>query len=82
MALRNEGFDVLTIADLKLNGVSDETVFKNVVKHKRVLLTYDRGFGDIFRFDISKSYGIIVVLISQMTREEIIKLTIGFLKMV
>jgi hypothetical protein len=50
-----------------------------VVKTKRVLLTFDRGFGDIFRFDLSKSFGVMIILIFQMTKAEMTNLPLAFL---
>ena len=56
MALRQQGFDVLTVREAGLTGADDENVLKFASENKRILLTFDRGFGDIFRFNISKSY--------------------------
>ena len=77
-ALRKAGLDVLTVAEAKLSGASDKAVFQTAVKRKRILLTFDRGFGDIFRFDISGSSGVVIILISQMTRKEIVNLPLAF----
>ena len=77
-ALRQAGLDVLTVIEAGLSSASDETVFELAVKKKRILLTFDRGFGDIFRFDISGSCGVVIVLINQMTKKEIISLPLAF----
>ena len=77
-ALREAGFDVLAASQVGLSRASDEKVFKSAVVRKRILLTFDRGFGDIFRFDISGSPGVVILLINQMTKEEIINLPLAF----
>lgn len=78
LVLRQSGFDVLTVKEAKLTGFDDETIFNFACSSKRILLTFDRGFGDIFRFNISKSSGIIVMLISQMSRDEIVGIILKF----
>ena len=77
--LREYGFDVITAFDEKLNGKTDEEIFKFVLKSKRVFITLDRGFGDIFRFDISKSFGVIIVLIKYMDKNQMKKVITSFL---
>lgn len=79
LALRQSGLDVLTIREAGLIGTDDEFVFNFAHKHKRILLTYDRGFGDIFRFNISKSNGIIIILIGQMEKNEIAQILLSFI---
>lgn len=78
LALRENGFDVLTAKEAGLAGKGDEDVFDFTCKSKRILLTFDRGFGDIFRFDIKKSFGIIILLIHNMSKSEIINITTTF----
>lgn len=78
LALRQQGFDLITSKEAKLTAASDETVFAYCLKHKLVLLTLDRGFGDIFRFDHAKGYGVVVVLIKNMSREEVTGVTASF----
>lgn len=82
VALREQGFDVLTIKEAKLTGADDDTVFSFACTNKRILLTFDRGFGDIFRFNISKSYGLMIVLISQMNKKEIIDIPLNFISII
>ena len=80
--MRQSGFDMLTVRDAKLTGSDDETIFKFAYENKRILLTYDRGFGDIFRFNISKSNGIIIVLIGKMKKDKIINIILSFMSTV
>lgn len=80
--LKNSGFDVKTVFDLNLSSASDEEVFKKALKEQRALLTFDRGFGDIFRFNIYDSFGVIIVLIAQLTKTELLEIPIAFFKSV
>lgn len=57
----------------------DDKIFGYASDKRLVLLTFDRGFGDIFRFDISSSAGVVVMLISQMTKEEMTNILLAFL---
>ena len=46
MALRTEGFDVLSISELS-PGISDEVVLKLAKDQGRILLTFDRDYGEL-----------------------------------
>jgi len=81
-ALRQNGFDALTVKDARLTGSDDETIFKFACENKRILLTYDRGFGDIFRFNISESDGIVIILTGRMKKDEIINIVLSFMSIV
>ncbi len=82
LALRQNSFDVTTVGEVKLTGKPDDTIFEFAKKTKRILLTFDRGFGDIFRFDISHSSGVIVILSGKMKKNEVIKTVLGFIKFI
>ena len=82
LGLRESGFDALTVRDAGLIGVDDGAIFKFACENKRILLTFDRGFGDIFRFNIAKSCGIVIVLVGQMRQDEIISIVLSFLSTV
>ncbi|HAI74386.1 MAG TPA: hypothetical protein DCS28_04270 [Candidatus Moranbacteria bacterium] len=82
LALRKNGFDILTVYEANLIGASDNTIFDFACREKRILLTFDRGFGDIFRFNISACFGIIVVLAGQFTADEIIGAFLNFIAVI
>jgi predicted nuclease of predicted toxin-antitoxin system len=44
--LREAGFDVASIAEL-VPGLNDETVLRDAVVGQRILLTFDRDYGDL-----------------------------------
>ena len=79
LGLRRNGVDVLTVKEAGLTGADDETVFEFAVVNKRVLLSFDRDFGDIFRFNIVNSSGVIIILVGQMGKSEIVKVILSFL---
>lgn len=78
-ALERDGFDILRVKDIE-KGADDERVFELAKESKRALITFDRGFGDFFRFDIENSAGIVIVLIGKLMKEEIIRNTLTLLK--
>ena len=77
-ALKKAGLDVVTASEAGLSAKNDEDIFAKANSLKRILLTFDRGFGDIFRFDISGSQGVVILLISQMDKTEIINIPLAF----
>lgn len=78
LALRQSDFDVRTVRQASLAGTDDEAVFAYAAANDFVLLTFDRGFGDIFRFPIAKSPGVIIVLVNQMSLPEATQVLLGF----
>src|SRR3989338_9189703 len=79
LALRQEGFEITTVKEAGLIGADDDVVFDFALDKSLILITFDRGFGDIFRFNISKSAGIIIVLINRMSKEDIVPIIINFI---
>jgi len=74
------GFNILIANEANLKGASDDSIFNFAVKTKRVLLTFDREFGNFFRFNIRKSAGVVIILVDRMEKKEIIKNTVSFFK--
>lgn len=77
-ALRAAGHEVSTVYEAGMSGSSDIEVFDYACKKNLVLLTFDRGFGDIFTYNILSGHGIVVELIGQMTKDEIINIILAF----
>lgn len=59
-ALREEGFDVLSIQDIQPNE-TDIRILSLAVKQKRVLVTYDKDFGDLVFRDKHRHSGIVIL---------------------
>ena len=68
--LREQGHDVSSVADLSA-GSDDESVLQLAIAQRRVLLTFDRHFGElVFRHGL-KPVGIVLVRIRARTAEEL-----------
>ncbi|MCB9867946.1 MAG: DUF5615 family PIN-like protein [Phycisphaerales bacterium] len=61
LELRHEGHDALTVLEEALAGESDETVWRAAQDEHRVLITADKGFGDIRRFQPGTHSGILLL---------------------
>jgi len=59
--LRNAGHDVETAIEEGLQGASDLLVFRTCSRENRVLLTLDRGFGEVLRFPPQKHSGVVIL---------------------
>lgn len=76
--LKTNGHNVQTVHDVGLSGVSDIEIFNHSISNSLTLLTFDRGFGDIFTYNISESSGVVIELIGSMNKTEIIDTAIAF----
>ena|SRR3989338_2984289 len=77
-ALRNLRLQVITASEAGLDRAGDAEIFAYCLKNSRILLTFDKDFGNIIRFNIRKSHGTVIVYIEGMSREEILHRTISF----
>ena len=68
--LRSLGHDVLSIRDAGLSGISDDEVYQHACNENRVIITMDKDFSRMFRFQPDKCGGIIVVKIYKRTVDE------------
>ena len=59
-ALKEIGCESMDVRDHNLSGKSDSEIFKFAQKEKAIILTADRGFGNILRFPLGKHNGIVV----------------------
>jgi len=58
--LKQQGYDVRDIRDYGFRGAEDEEIYEFAQREKAVILTGDRGFGNILRFPLGKHFGIVV----------------------
>ncbi len=61
LLMRNLGFDVCRIQELGMMGAEDKKVFEKAQNLNAVLVTNDKGFGDIREYPPSSHCGIIVL---------------------
>ena len=59
--LRERGYDVKDVRDYGLRGARDEEIYEFAQRDEAVILTGDRGFGNILRFPLGDHFGIVVV---------------------
>lgn len=70
--LKEQGYVVKDIRDHCLRGKDDEEIYEFAQREKAVIITGDRGFGNILRFPLGEHFGIIVVHFpNEMTTSEI-----------
>jgi predicted nuclease of predicted toxin-antitoxin system len=60
MILREHGYDVKDVRDYGLRGAEDEEIYRFAQREEAVILTHDRGFGNILRFPLGNHFGIVV----------------------
>ncbi len=59
--LREAGHTVWDLRELGLRGIPDDQVFKQAQELEAVLLSADKGFGNLLRFPLGRHHGIVVV---------------------
>ena len=79
-ALRENGFEIERASEKDLDKATDEEIFSYVLKRKQVLLTFDKDFGNIVRFNIRQSKGIVIVYVERMDKKQIMDKTVAFFK--
>lgn len=69
--LSDAGHDVDTVLDEDLGGADDPTVSRAATESGRLILTLDRGFGDIGRYPPGSHAGILVLRIDDHSRSAV-----------
>jgi predicted nuclease of predicted toxin-antitoxin system len=64
LLMRENGCDVKRVQDLGMSGSSDPAVFQTAQEIEAVLVTTDRGFGDVRAYPPSSHRGMIVLKMS------------------
>jgi predicted nuclease of predicted toxin-antitoxin system len=59
--LKKRGYAVKDIRDYGLRGAADRQIYEFAQSEKAVLLTGDKGFGNILRFPLGGHFGIVIV---------------------
>ncbi len=58
--LQAEGYTALDIRDCGLRGAKDDEIYKFAQEEKAVLLTGDKGFGNLLKFPLGSHCGILI----------------------
>lgn len=77
--LVEKGHDVLELSGSELQGISDQKIIELAAKEKRVILTHDLDFGEMYYFREKPVFGIIVLRIEPQTPEEVNRVLASFL---
>ncbi len=72
--LRNEGYDVIAIAEAETSGLKDPDVFQIVSNEKAVLITRDHHFTNSLRFPSRETMCIIYIRRGNLTSNKEIEL--------
>ena len=77
-ALGQARFDVERAIENGFENSSDEEIFDYILKNSKILLTFDRDFGNVLRFNIRDSKGVIIFYIENLWKETIIQRVLNF----
>lgn len=79
--LKDLGYDALDARDVSLGGAKDPKIYEYAQKENRILVTRDKGFGDIRSYPPGSHTGIIVLrLPSTYTASQINKVLKDFIE--
>jgi predicted nuclease of predicted toxin-antitoxin system len=59
--LRSAGHDAISVAEQKLSGIKDPDLWRIVQSEERILITADKGFGDIRFYPPGEHHGIVLL---------------------
>jgi len=77
----DSGFDVHTVYDEGLRRIADIDLYRTAIMEKRCLITMDKDFSDVLRFNPQSSYGIVIIRSPNKASIEMISQTItSFIK--
>lgn len=79
-ALRQEKFNILSVYEEKLSGISDEKILKIAKKQKRVILTHDKDFGSLIHQPYQLHGGAILLRLKNQSPKNVIFYLVPFLK--
>jgi predicted nuclease of predicted toxin-antitoxin system len=77
-SLRQSGTDVLMASEIGMDRATDEEIFEYALAKKRILISFDRDFINIARFNIKAAAGVVIFEIYRLSRETIKKRIVDF----
>ena len=69
--LRKEGFNVKSLIEEAIGSIEDEEVVRIAKKEKRIIVTFDLDFGEIYYFAHEKRFGVIVLRLDDQRVENV-----------
>ena len=70
-ALRNQGYDAVSVVERGLSGADDSTVRSAAIAERRVLVTLDGDFANVLRYPPSSTPGVLRLRLHPATEEAI-----------
>ncbi len=70
------GYEAVIVKGYGIRGSPGETVYTFAQENTAIILTHDRGFGNIWRFPLGRHHGIIVVRLPNEMPAKQVKATI------
>lgn len=77
--LQKEGIDIIHVSNIKY-GLADNDVLKVAYKEKRILITFDKEFGNLVFRKKMKSFGVILLRFVPLSSEHVADRIIGLIK--
>ncbi|MDA2922267.1 DUF5615 family PIN-like protein [Patescibacteria group bacterium AH-259-L07] len=71
--LNSLGYDAKTVAQFNLRRADDSAIVTKAIKEKRIIITFDLDFGEIFYFLAKKNLGVIILKLRDQTVESVNK---------
>ncbi|MBI3305149.1 DUF5615 family PIN-like protein [Candidatus Parcubacteria bacterium] len=71
MFLRSLGFDVESLIEEGLGGLDDVAVVERARKTRRVLITFDLDFGELYYFSARRAFSIIILRLDDQRVENV-----------
>lgn len=78
--LRNQGFSITTLKQLKKHKLPDLEVLSLASQRNEILITEDRGFGSIIDYPLYSHQGILLISTKTRRRETLHSNLLNFLK--
>ena len=78
--LRRLSFDAISLVEMHLGGLNDAAVIRLAERQGRILITFDKDFGEIAYFSVLKRAGVIILRIADQRIETVNTLLNSFLK--
>ena len=69
--MRSLGYEAKSLIEEDLGGLDDETVAKIVRKEKRVLITFDLDFGEMYYFSSKQKFSVVVLRLADQRVENV-----------
>ncbi|OQX19255.1 MAG: hypothetical protein BWK75_05835 [Candidatus Altiarchaeales archaeon A3] len=66
-ALRKKGYDIESIKEEKLFGISDREVINKAKKENRIILTHDKHFGNLLNYSFQSHRGVVFMEINHLS---------------